>query len=89
VNTQIDGAATMEREAYESFVVRIWRQQVTNAQERQWCGEIEQIQNGLRWRFHTLTDLLTFLQQAAGDCATDTAPNPTPTLTEDADHRQY
>ena len=65
----------MDREAYESFVVRIWHKQATNAQERQWRGEIEQIQNGLRWRFHTLIDLLTFLQQAADDYETDASPN--------------
>lgn len=78
----------MDREAYESFIVRIWRQQVTNAQERLWCGEIEQIQNGLRWRFHTLTDLLTFLQQAANDRETDASPNAVSASTDDAGHRQ-
>jgi len=77
----------MAHEAYESFVIRIWHQQATNGQECQWCSEIEQIQNGLRWRFHTLTDLLTFLQQAAGDRVTDAPPNPA-TATEDAGHSQ-
>ncbi|MEZ4730001.1 MAG: hypothetical protein R3E79_22965 [Caldilineaceae bacterium] len=41
----------MDLEAYESFLVRIWRKPPTNRQERTWYGEIEQIQNGVRWGF--------------------------------------
>lgn len=78
----------MDRETYESFIVRIWRQQVTNAQERLWCGEIEQIQNGLRWRFHTLTALLTFLQQAASDREIDAALGDASASTGEAGHSQ-
>jgi hypothetical protein len=65
--TRNSGAASMDLEAYESFVVRIWRKPAANTGEPQWCGEIEQIQSGVRWGFSTLTDLLAFLQQAAGD----------------------
>lgn len=73
----------MTQDEYESFVVRIWRKQATNAQERQWCGEIEQIQNGLRWTFHTLPALLAFLQQAAGAQDATTTPNAAPASTGD------
>jgi hypothetical protein len=75
--TQISGAASMDQEAYESFLVRIWRKPVANTEECQWCGEIEQIQNGLRWGFCTLTDLLAFLQEAAGAQETATPPDAT------------
>jgi hypothetical protein len=55
----------MDSEDYISFVVRIWREQSGGEQPSRWCGEIEQIQSGVRWCFSTLTDLLAFLQQAA------------------------
>ena len=73
----------MDREAYESFLVRIWRKPATTPQERQWCGEIEEIQSGLRWGFCTLTDLLAFLQEAAGGQETMTPPNAAPVSTGD------
>ncbi|MFN8495117.1 MAG: hypothetical protein U0350_46370 [Caldilineaceae bacterium] len=73
----------MDPEEYESFVVRIWRKPATNLQERTWSGEIEQIQNGVRWGFCTLSDLLAFLQQAAGAEGTTTPPASTPTSTGD------
>lgn len=75
----------MEPEVYESFVVRVWRKQVTNTPERQWCGEIEQIQSGLRWAFCTLPDLLAFLQQAASAQGATTPPNAAPTSTGDVE----
>ena len=62
-----------------SFVVRIWRKQAGGDQPSRWCGEIEQIQSGVRWRFCTLTELLTFLQQAA--------LTPDPTMPPSADQR--
>lgn len=83
--TRTDGAVTMTSEVYESFLVRIWRKQGTNAQEGQWHGEIEQIQNGLRWAFHTLPDLLAFLQQAAGAHEPATPPNTIPPATRKSD----
>lgn len=55
----------MDPEDYASFVVRIWREQSGSEQQNCWCGEIEQIQSGVRWHFCTLTELLTFLQQSA------------------------
>ena len=73
----------MDREAYESFLVRIWRKPATTPQERQWCGEIEQIQSGMRWGFCTLSDLLAFLQEAAGGQETMTPLNGAPLSTGD------
>lgn len=65
----------MDLEEYESFLIRIWRKQTTSRQECQWCGEIEQIQSGVRWGFCTLTDLLAFLQEAAGAQGAPTQPD--------------
>jgi hypothetical protein len=69
----------MDLEAYESFLVRIWRKPATNTHERQWCGEIEQIQSGARWGFCSLTDLLAFLQKVAGAQETITPSDATQT----------
>jgi hypothetical protein len=55
----------MDPEEYASFIVRVWRDQSGSEQQGRWCGEIEQIQSGVRWRFCTLAELLTFLQQRA------------------------
>jgi hypothetical protein len=63
----------MVAEEYESFVVRIWRKRAGDENAERWCGEIEQIQSGVRWRFCTMHALLTFLQQAA-DRPTTTVP---------------
>lgn len=73
----------MDLKAYESFLVRIWRKSAANAQECQWCGEIEQIQSGLRRDFCTWTDLLAFLQEAADAQETITPPNAAPMSTGD------
>jgi hypothetical protein len=71
----------MYSEDYASFVVRIWRNQAEGEQAGRWCGEVEQIQSGARWCFCTLTELLTFLQQAAS------IPNTTmPPSTDQAFH---
>lgn len=56
----------MVPEEYASFLMRCWREQATSAQQGLWCGEIEHIQSGSRWRFSTMSELLTFLQQVAG-----------------------
>ena len=53
----------MLRENYESFLVRVWRVTPDHTMCDGWSGEIEHIQNGTRWRFATLDELLTFLIQ--------------------------
>jgi hypothetical protein len=65
----------MDPEEYVSFVVRIWRNQSSSEQPGRWCGEIEHIQSGVRWRFCTLTELLNFLQQAASISDTTMKPS--------------
>ena len=51
----------MQRENYESFMVRVWRIAPDHTLCDDWCGEIEHIQNGMRWRFTSLDELLIFL----------------------------
>jgi hypothetical protein len=53
----------MQPEDYMSFLVRLWRDHPGADQPDGWCGEIEQIQTGIRWRFSTHSELIAFFQQ--------------------------
>ena len=52
---------------YASFLVRMWRQTCTNrtTENADWQCEVEHIQSGERWSFHTMNELLAFLRQQA------------------------
>jgi hypothetical protein len=56
---------------YISFLVRLWREpgQETPTPPADWHSEIECIQTGKRWTFHTLDELLEFLRQQAQELA--------------------
>jgi hypothetical protein len=51
----------MEREQYNSFMVRLWRDPGTAAAQGCLRGEIEHIQSGQRWRFRVPQSLLVVL----------------------------
>lgn len=52
---------------YLSFLIRLWREPSTEQPDSlsDWCGEIEHIQTGQRWKFTMLDELLDFLRQQA------------------------
>jgi len=52
---------------YASFLVRLWRLpgQNGNGISTRWQSEVEHIQSGKSWRFNTLEELSTFLQQSS------------------------
>lgn len=62
---------------YVSFLVRMWRERnqgsagnappVKPATSQDWSSEVEHIQSGQCWHFHTLNDLLGFLRQQGDD----------------------
>ncbi len=49
---------------YLSFIVRLWRENIPPHMSNiaDWEGEIEHIQSGRRWRFHSLAELMAFFQ---------------------------
>lgn len=49
---------------YLSFIVRLWKEGVPPHIDvsTDWEGEIEHIQSGRRWRFHSLAELMAFFQ---------------------------
>lgn len=53
---------------YASFLIRLWRQTgpLSEVNPGDWQSEVEHIQSGQRWKFHTLEDLLIFLRQEPG-----------------------
>jgi hypothetical protein len=53
----------MQPEGYMSFLVRLWRDPACDEQPKDWCGELEQIQTGIRWSFGTYSELLACLHQ--------------------------
>jgi hypothetical protein len=55
----------MQPEGYMSFLVRLWRDSPGDEQPWDWCGELEQIQTGIRWSFSTYSELLACLDQLA------------------------
>ena len=52
---------------YISFLLRLWRDRDPDHSEQlgEWQGEIEHIQSGRRWRFHTIEELTQFLSDPA------------------------
>lgn len=50
---------------YASFLVRLWREAGPNGCEHiiDWQSEVEHIQTGRRWKFHTVDELLSFLRR--------------------------
>jgi hypothetical protein len=52
----------MQAEGYMSFLVRLWRDPVTEL-ACDWCGELEQIQTGTRWSFSSYGELLACLHR--------------------------
>jgi hypothetical protein len=54
---------------YMSFLVRMWQEHSPNLPETMadWHSEVEHIQSGQQWVFHTLETLLCFLQEMADD----------------------
>lgn len=61
----------MNTKVYDSFLVRVWRDIPRDEHVEHWRGEVEHIQSGTRWTFHTLNDLLAFLQQAGDRQSTE------------------
>lgn len=55
----------MESEEYMSFLVRLWRDHLGGDGPCGWRCEAEHVQTGMRCRFSSLDQLLTFLRQAA------------------------
>jgi hypothetical protein len=55
----------IESATYVSFVVRLWRElgQATPEPLTDWYSEVECLQTGQRWTYHTLEALLDFLRQ--------------------------
>ena len=51
--------------AYVSFLVRLWREEQAAPSEpaAAWQSELKHIQNGGRWTFSTIDELLGFLRQ--------------------------
>ncbi len=49
---------------YISFLIRIWRERDPEQPEwlGDWQGEIEHIQSGRRWTFHTMRDMFSLLR---------------------------
>lgn len=65
-----NSAVDVTAPAYLSFVVRLWKGELSD-----WHSEVEHIQSGAHWRFHTLDDTLAFLRRHVE--ASD-YPNPIP-----------
>ena len=53
-------------ETYMSFLVRMWEAHGSHPHEAipEWHSEVEHIQGGQQWAFHTLEELLGFFRQA-------------------------
>ncbi len=49
-------------EMYRSFLIRMWRVVLVETGEGSWQYEVEHIQSGRQWFFHSLDELLTFLR---------------------------
>ena len=52
---------------YASFLVRLWRYVERNGRLAEWESEVEHIQSGEQWSFHTLAELEAFLDQNTAD----------------------
>ncbi len=52
---------------YVSFLVRLWRENSLEpgAPAPDWQAELQHIQSGQRWTFHSLDDLFAFVLQQA------------------------
>ena len=53
----------MQADGYMSFLVRLWRDQPGDQPPCNWCGELEQIQTGMRWSFNSYNELLACMHQ--------------------------
>jgi hypothetical protein len=48
---------------YSSFLVRLWHEDPSPDQARDWQGEVENIQSGQKWTFAKASELLEFLHR--------------------------
>jgi hypothetical protein len=69
-----DRSDAMQPEGYMSFLVRLWRDPLGDEQLWDWCGELEQIQTGIRWSFSTYSELLACFHQLTAASQTITLP---------------
>jgi hypothetical protein len=54
---------------YASFLIRIWRESEAHETYAEWESEVEHIQSGEIWKFHTLKELEVFFRQRSLDPA--------------------
>lgn len=54
---------------YASFLIRMWREGEANGTYAEWESEVEHIQSGERWKFHSFKELEEFFRQRAVDPA--------------------
>lgn len=53
----------MKHEQYNSYLVRLWRENIGSGAEGSCRSEVESIQTGQIWQFNSLEELSRFLQE--------------------------
>jgi hypothetical protein len=57
----------MKHELYNSYLVRVWREDEGEGAEGGWRGEVESIQTGEKWQFTRLETMFRIFQEGNGN----------------------